>query len=481
MTTCFLIFPNQLFSDIQQLSNKYDYYLLEDPRFFGYDINNKLLYNFNKLKLVLHKASMQYFYDYFPHKNKHYVPFNSLLNGYKNMFKKYSTIIFYDPINKGLVKYLEEELKGKKIEILESPNFLTTTNELEQYHSRSISYKFFHKSFYDWQKKRMHITIRKSYDTENRRKIPDNLQIPHLSSLPKTDKYYINSAKSYIEKHFPNNYGNTDLIYPITYSSTKEWLKKFIHERFSNFGHYQDAIKQGEQFTFHSVLSPMLNIGLINPIDIIHAILPYRTRVGLNNYEGFLRQIIGWREYQRYIYLYLGDEIISKNYFNNNGKINHRWYEGTTGIEPVDDAIKDAFKYGYLHHIRRLMVMCNFMNLCEIKPFDVYKWFMEFSVDSYEWVMIGNVYSMGLYADGGLTMRKPYLSTDNYIMQMSDYKLGEWNEIWKCLFYRFLIQNRKQMQKTPFVNNIIYFEKQTKKKQNEMLDIANKFIKMIHK
>ena len=104
------------------------------------------------------------------------------------------------------------------------------------------------------------------------------------------------------------------------------------------------------------------------------------------------------------------------NYFNHKKKLNSKWYSGETGIRPIDDSIKFAFKTGYLHHIIRLMIMSNFMNLCRLDPYECYKWFMEFAVDSYDWVMIQNVYSMGQWADGGLTMRKPYISSDNYVV-----------------------------------------------------------------
>ena len=166
------------------------------------------------------------------------------------------------------------------------------------------------------------------------------------------------------------------------------------------------------------------------------------------------------------------------NIFQNKKKLNRKWYNGTLGILPVDDTIKSAFKYGYLHHILRLMVMSNFMNLCEIHPDEVYKWFMEFSVDSYDWVMIQNVYSMGMWSDGGLTMRKPYISTDNYILNMSNYpKKNDWGEIWKSLYYNFLEKHQKILLKTPYGRNLVNWNKKSKKEKNEILNIGRNFLK----
>ena len=125
------------------------------------------------------------------------------------------------------------------------------------------------------------------------------------------------------------------------------------------------------------------------------------------------------------------------------------------------------------------MVMCNFMNLCQIHPDEVYKWMMEFSTDSYEWVMIGNVYSMGMWSDGGVTMRKPYISSANYIQKMSGnrYEKGEWQNIWHALYYSFLIKNRKKLEKTIYIRNFSYVEKMSSKEIQNIKKITTLFIK----
>ena len=151
-----------------------------------------------------------------------------------------------------------------------------------------------------------------------------------------------------------------------------------------------------------------------------------------------------WREYQVYTYKY---ETFSGNYFGNRKKLTKAWYDGTLGIEPIDDLIKDGFDTAYMHHIGRLMFVGNFMNLSGISPKEGFKWFMEFSIDSYEWVMHQNVLDMVFFVTGGSTMRKPYVTSSNYVLKMSSYKKGEWSETWNDLYNKFLKKNKKKLWK----------------------------------
>lgn len=182
----------------------------------------------------------------------------------------------------------------------------------------------------------------------------------------------------------------------------------------------------------------MLNNGLIVPMELIRIIKKYEKKIDIKNYEGFLRQIIGWREYMRYLYLYRYDEIIKSNSFNNNKSLTKDWYTGMTGNLVIDSEIKKAITYGYSHHIVRLMVFLSFMIMNEIKPEDIYKWFMEVvSIDAYDWVMVSNIYCMGYFSKIG--MRRPYLSSSNYLLKMSNYKKdGKWNLTWDNSFRTFV-------------------------------------------
>jgi deoxyribodipyrimidine photolyase-related protein len=523
-TNAFLILPIHLFQfdvllehikpHIDQLKT---IYILEEPVYFG-DRQTKL--NFNKLKLIYHRATMRYYFDYlnehlynnkgFPKDIKlEYLEYKSLTSksGYSKIKKSNSDILLFNPID----TYLEAKYKklfSSRITYLETPQFLCTSADLAYYHSKKQNKdSYFHASFYNWQRERLNIlTNSKTYDTENRNMMPSNITVPGLpkndSTIPATKKY-LDEAIKYVQTNWSNNLEPiyieeegldiiaTSIQFPISHKTSIQWLEHFCTHRFHLFGQYEDSIDGGNKqvlprnFLFHSVITPMLNIGLITPQEVISVISDYynknKAQIGIANYEGFIRQIIGWREYQRYIYQYAGNIMRAGNYFNNSKKLTPEWYNGTTSIKPVDDAIKMAVNDGYIHHILRLMVVGNFMNLVGMHPDEVYKWFMEFSLDSYDWVMVGNVYSMTLWADGGLTMRKPYISGDGYIMKMSNYSRGEWNSKWNAVFHHFVDRTSKQLEKTYYNGLVKAWNRKTDDAKKEELTIANEIIKRISK
>lgn len=427
----FLILPHQLFH-IKYLKKykDHDFYIYEHPQYFK-------KYKFNKKKLILHRASMKYYYDLLKD------------NGYKVKYFDFDEkptmkeYILFDPIDDFTGKY---KLTGS-FEYIESPNFLLTKEQYSKYREKTDKYMF--TSFYMWSKKELDLyPTLKSKDKFNRQIFKKDIDIP---KLPKTsNQKYINSAIKYVEKNFSNNYGNTDnFIYPIDHKTAKKWLLDFFKKRLKYFGPYQDFVQEGENYMFHSVLSSSINIGLINPSEIVEELAKFKSKVNINSFEGYLRQLF-WREYQRYTYIYVGylkNGKLQYNYFGNRKKLNKDWYEGNLDIEPIDDMIKDGFNTGYLHHIGRLMFVGNFMNLYGISPMEGFKWFMEFSTDSYEWVMCQNVLDMVFFCTGGMTMRKPYATSSNYIIKMSSYGKGEWADEWNQYYNNFLVKNKKKLWK----------------------------------
>jgi len=425
-----VILPHQLF-EINKLTDilpntknikNLNIYIWEHPHYFK-------TFNYNKKKLILHRSSMKYYFDYLKKNNLQvsYIQYNDTFN-----LKDYLVV---DPIDK-------IKLPGK-YELLESPNFLMTKEQYSQYRQKTDKYLF--NNFYMWSKDILNILPGvKSQDKMNRNKLPKNVEIPKLPSN-KTDTRYIKEAISYVETNFPKNYGNVDnFVYPCTHTTAKKWLRNFISNKFDNFGPYQDAIIEGKSFLFHSILSSSINIGLINPSDIVKEVLKVKSKVNLASLEGYIRQLF-WREYQRYCYIYYPFE--GKNYFGNRKKLNKKWYTGELGIKPVDDCIVKGFDTAYLHHIERLMVVGNFMNLYGLSPMEGFKWFMEFSIDSYLWVMYQNVLDMVFFVSGGATMRKPYASSSNYILKMSNYSKGDWSSKWDEYYHDFMKKNKGKLWK----------------------------------
>jgi len=430
----FIILPHQLY-EISIIRDKLpksvnildiDFILWEHPTYFT-------SYKFNKKKLLLHRASLKYYNDYLKDngiKSVLYIEYHTkyILSGEYYIF---------DPIDKLI-------LDGTPI-LLESPNFLLTKQQYETYRNKTSSFIF--NNFYMWSKKLLNIIPNiKSLDKLNRGKLQPDVIIPKTPGLSSKDTIYINNAKKYINIHFPNNYGNTDnFIYPITHSTAKKWFKYFLIKKLKNFGKYQDAIVEGESVLFHSMLSSSINIGIINPNYIISELKKIEIQQSiLPSLEGYIRQLF-WREYQRYCYIHYNFK--GKNYIGNTKKLNSKWYSGSIGIKPVDECIKKGFDTGYLHHIERLMIIGNFMNLYGIHPYEGFKWFMEFSIDSYEWVMCQNVLDMVFFVSGGITMRKPYISSSNYILNQSNYKKEEWCTQWDTYYNSYLKKHKAKLWK----------------------------------
>ena len=178
----------------------------------------------------------------------------------------------------------------------------------------------------------------------------------------------------------------------------------------------------------------------------------------------------------RGIYHTIGHKERTCNFFNHTRKLPKSFYLGTTGILPIDCTIKKLKMHAYVHHIERLMLLGNFFLLCEISPNEIYRWFMEFFIDAYDWVMVPNVYGMSQYADGGMMTTKPYFSGSNYILKMSDYPKGQWCEIWDALFWRFMIKHIKFFEKQPRLSMLCLMAKK-KKRDHALLKVAETFLR----
>ena len=319
-----------------------------------------------------------------------------------------------------------------------------------------------------------------SYDDQNRKKVPKGMlsKIPQIS-FPDHDTSDL-EAREHILATYPDNPGSLDeLFYPTSHQASTEWLQQFLASRFSLFGDYEDAMVENNNWLWHGVLTPMLNIGLLTPHQIITAALNYAKidEVPLNSLEGFVRQIIGWREFMRATYVDMGVEMRTSNHWKHTRKIPASFYDGTTGILPVDDVIGRIRKTGYCHHIERLMTLGGFMFLCEFDPEEIYRWFMEMFVDSYDWVMVPNVYGMSQHADGGGVATKPYFSGSAYIRKMSHYPAGDWTATWDGLYWRWILNHAESLAKNPrWAMMCATARRMAPEKKDAHLEAANAFL-----
>jgi len=441
-----LIFPTTLFKDIYKFVNKNEVIILcEEPFYFNSD--------FHLYKLILHRASMKQYHEYLKSLGYSVVYINYERFSIREI-KKINIKLMIDPIDKPMIKRYTKLFPN--IIVIDNPGFINSYDSLTQYLAQ-IQDKggkpFLNRNFFDWNKKQYDIlkNVNKSYDQENRNSIPKTgIKIPRLpklftNSICNGCTKALNAARDYIDPSKKTNLDN--FVFPINHKQAAKMLADFVKHRLKNFGKYQDAIVPGESYLFHSILSSSINIGLITAGDVIAAVEKAKG-IPIQSKEGFIRQVLGWREYIRFCYLFnYNDSYHKLNYFNNKGKLTESWYTGTTGIVIVDETIKKAFKHAYLHHIERLMIMANVMNLAGLAPVEIYKWFMEFAIDSYEWVMIPNVFGMGTYADGGNhspIATKPYISSSNYVVNMSAGRIKR-DPIWDALYYAFVIKHKNKV------------------------------------
>ncbi|WP_419189723.1 cryptochrome/photolyase family protein [Stieleria marina] len=463
-----LIFPNQLFADHPGLQlNPSAVILLEDSLFFG---DKRYPMQFHKQKLWLHRATMKRYESSLNDRgfDTAYIDYDArkpalkhrLAETLADLGKRGEKLCVVNPtdfiLEKRLLASCEEH--GVECEYLPHPGFLNTPEQNQQY--RAGKKRWFMADFYKWQRKRLDVLMddgeplggQWSFDEDNRKKVPKKMlaAIPENLSL-KRDAIDLEAAE-YVGRCFADNPGRIEqLHYPSSHASAEKWLHHFLAERFDRFGDFEDAIVEGESWLWHSVLTPALNIGLLTPDQVVDTAVRFakQQNVPINSLEGFVRQIIGWREFIRATYEDLGVPMRTTNHWKHHRAIPDGFYDGTTGVEPIDDAIRRILDTGYCHHIERLMVLGGFMFLCEIDPDDIYRWFMELFVDSYDWVMVPNVYAMSQHADGGAITTKPYFSGSSYVRKMSHYKRGPWCDVWDGLYWRWIWNHADELAKNP--------------------------------
>lgn len=437
----FLIFPNQLFYDIKHIDINSTIYLIEEPRYFTD-------FKFHKLKLAYHRATMKKYFDYIKTKfdKVKYIEFDKVN---KTFYKKLNKVTFVDPCDNKLVNKLKKIIDCT---IIDSPQFLLTPKEINE---NKLSFcknnKYRNDDFYKMMRKKLDILMNKdkpiggrwSFDTENRKSLPNKIDVPDLPKV--TNSKYIKEAIIYVNKHFPDNYGLLEnFIYPIDTNSSIDWLEDFLKNKLNEFGPYEDAVSTEHNFVFHSVLTPMMNIGLLLDKDVIEISYDYykKHKVKLESFEGFIRQVIGWRTYVYSMYVLEGNNLYNSNILKHKRKVSDKWWLAKTNIEPIDFLINKIVNYSYVHHIERLMYLGNWLLLNQIHPKQVYEIFMEWTIDAYEWVMIPNVFGMSQFASD-IMMTRPYFSSSNYILKMSNFKRGDWTVTWDAVYYSFINKHKK--------------------------------------
>lgn len=497
MEEALIILGNQLFppSEIKKIKTK-SVFMAED---YGLCTHFK----YHKHKIIFFLSSMRTYADRLK-KDKFQVTyydadhslfknsFEDKILDFLNLNKSITKLYFYEIEDKffeqRIVQFCTEN--GLDFEFISSPMFMTSRKGYQDYLKKVK--KPFMKTFYESQRKKFKVLIDESgkptggkwsYDQDNRKKLPKDIVFPRQAQAKKTK--HSEDVVNFVEKNFKDHPGESDNFWlPTSREESLKWLKHFVEHKLSHFGDYQDSITNASDFVFHSTLAPMINSGLITPQEVIEEVeTAYHKNpkaISLNSVEGFIRQVLGWREFVRGIYQNFSEEQDSTNFWNHTNQLNKKWYNGTTGIPVLDDSILKAQKYSYTHHIERLMIISNFMLLTEVDPKEVYRWFMEMHSDSSDWVMGPNVYGMGQFSDGGIFATKPYTCGSNYYLKMSRYKKGDWCETADGLYWRFIDKNKDFYQKNPRMSFMVKtLDRMDEERKKRIFKKAEGFIKSV--
>jgi len=299
-----------------------------------------------------------------------------------------------------------------------------------------------------------------NYDSDNRKRLPQGTAPPTRARF--SPDATTQAVLSLVERHFPEHFGSLEAFgWPVTRADALVALQAFIAEALPDFGDYQDAMKAGAPFLFHSLLSPALNLGLLSPREVCAA-AEAAWRAGtapLNAVEGFVRQILGWREYVRGVYWTWMPGYAERNGLEATRTLPEFYWTGETTMRCLREVIEDTRKYAYSHHIQRLMVTGNFALLAGVAPREIERWYLAVYADAYEWVEMPNTLGMAVFADGGQMASKPYAASGAYIDRMSDFCSGCAYEVklktgptacpFNYLYWAFLIRHEQRLATNP--------------------------------
>jgi deoxyribodipyrimidine photolyase-related protein len=336
-----------------------------------------------------------------------------------------------------------DDLLGRPVEVLPNTQFLT--GRLNPIPNPEPDRRYVMENFYRAMRRHFNVLMdgdqpaggRWNFDADNRKTLPKVISLPDDAKFEPDEitrgvLAELSSTADDGQRTFDHSASPVSLAggrwpsYATTRTDALQVFKRFLSERLVNFGPYEDAMTVRSHSLFHSVLSPYLNIGLLEPLELVRAAEEaYRDgRAPINSVEGFIRQILGWREFMYWQYWRQGPSLLAQNAWQATRSLPDFFWTGDTDMACLRHALERALATGYNHHIERLMLLSNFLMLAGVDPAEANEWFLSVYIDAYDWVMAPNVIGMGLNADDGLTATKPYIASANYINKMSDHCAG---------------------------------------------------------
>lgn len=451
----------------------------------------------HKQKLVLVFSAMRHFAEELEGKGYKvdYRNVDNYAEGLKDHLATYPSekFLVHEPTDHRIRNMIEKELlsSGKvKTEMLsERPLFLVEKKDWEIYLPEGELWK--QDQVYRRLRKEREVLMEKgrpiggkwTFDSENRKSPTKGLTFSEPIQFP-PDKITL-EVMNHVEMEYSDHFGDLkNFSWPVTRENALEALQQFIDHRLATFGDYQDAMMHGNPWMSHSLISGAMNMGLLSPEEVIEKAEEayHQEKAPLSSVEGFIRQILGWREYIRGVYLRSMPEYEKVNSLDHQNPLPSYYWTGETDMNCLSTVVKEVIENGYSHHIQRLMVLGNWANLLRINPQEVSDWFLEAYVDAYDWVVLPNVLGMALYADGGLMSTKPYVSSGQYIHRMSDYcescyysiseKTGEKACPFHALYWLFLEDHRDLLEKNPRMR--LMYANWGKQKEEQKIEIITK-------
>lgn len=387
-------------------------------------------------------------------------------------------------------------------EVFDTEHFYTSRYEMSDYFEQKKSKSWLMESFYRHMRKKHEVLIEDgskpvggvwNYDKTNRKKLPKNLE----PTPPKLYHKNVEELLAQLEEKSIKTIGKIDpsnFIWPTNREESLELLDYFVQECLPLFGDFQDAMAEGKWSIYHSRLSFSMNSKMLSPKEVINKVIDHWRKntaaIHISQVEGFVRQILGWREYMRGIYWAKMPDYEHENQLNHQRKLPQFYWTGKTKMNCMKEAIDQSLTYSYAHHIQRLMITGNFALMANINPSELDDWYLGIYIDAIQWVELPNTRGMSQFADGGLVATKPYVSSANYINKMSNYcgkcyyssskKTGEKACPFNSLYWNFIDQHLEKWEKNQRMSMMVAnWKKQDPKNKEEVLKQASYYLDKI--
>lgn len=465
MKSALVLYPHQMFMT-EHLPEVDTVFMVEDPLLFGLDPDHRM--QLHKQKIILMRASMRRYAEEVLWAAGYKVEYIELdvfmqTRDLLDRVRKFDRTFMFDLTHEELTARLLAARRdmgddAPAIEFLTHPNFYLKEYEIRQYFAERHVHPF--DEFYQWQRERFNVLLEDykpvggSWMIEAKQKSPEG-QLPSFAAFG--DNKWVDEAKQFVEKHFPDNPGSPDFIWPTSHMEVVKWLHDFTAHRLDAYGLHTEQFKSDAPWMYHSALSTSLNIGLLSPQQVVEAALKRHASkpVPLESLEPFIRNVLGHREFMRGVGIVGGKAIRESNPLKSTRGLTNAWYDGTTGLPVFDDLVKKLLARGYAHGSERLLIAGTLMTICEINPSDIRQWFNELFIDAHDWALAPHIYALTQFADNGTLQGGPYICTSKTLIDKSDYQRDEWANVWDGLYWRFIEKHRTVFAKSPKMRTVV--------------------------